>query len=157
MEPSLGYMRALAFLYDNLASFPVWVQKLAPGQLTQFAKILNDWLTADSPSNRIIPLQEIEKREVIRAVIACQGDLRAAADALGIGKTTIYRLLHKWGLTKADWRLFLQARSLAGGALTTEVHTADSLSEGTAFSSPASFFSPGALPREQNSGMGRSK
>jgi hypothetical protein len=39
--------------------------------------------------------------------------LRAAAKALGIGKTTIYRLLHRWGISKADWRLVVQARVLA--------------------------------------------
>ena len=156
MEPSIGHMRALAFIYDNLGSFPVWVQKLAPRQLTQLATILNLWLTADSPANRIIPLQDIEKREVIRAVIACQGDLRAAAEALGIGKTTIYRLLHKWGITKADWRLFVQACSLAGGTLTTEAPT-DSSSEGTALSHHVSFLSRGTLPGEHSSGMGRSK
>lgn len=113
MQPSIGYMRALAFVYDNLDNFPSWIQRLAPGQLIQLAKILNDWATSDLPSGRIIPLEETQKREVIRAVIACQGDLRAAANALGIGKTTIYRLLHRWGISKADWRLVVQARVLA--------------------------------------------
>lgn len=113
MQPSIGYMRALAFVYDNLDNFPSWIQRLAPGQLIQLAKILNDWAASDLPSGRIIPLEETQKREVIRAVIACQGDLRAAANALGIGKTTIYRLLHRWGISKADWRLVVQARVLA--------------------------------------------
>lgn len=113
MQPSIGYMRALAFVYDNLDNFPSWIQRLAPGQLIQLAKILNDWAASDLPSGRIIPLEETQKREVIRAVIACQGDLRAAAKALGIGKTTIYRLLHRWGISKADWRLVVQARVLA--------------------------------------------
>jgi hypothetical protein len=113
MQPSIGYMRALAFVYDNLDNFPAWVRKLAPGQLIQLAKIISDWAASDLPSSRIIPLEETQKREVIRAVIACQGDLRAAAKELGIGKTTIYRLLHKWGLNRADWRLVVQARVLA--------------------------------------------
>lgn len=113
MQPSIGYMRALAFVYDNLDNFPSWIQRLAPGQLIQLAKILNDWAAYDLPSGRIIPLEETQKREVIRAVIACQGDLRAAAKALGIGKTTIYRLLHRWGISRAEWRLVVQARVLA--------------------------------------------
>ena len=113
MQPSIGYMRALAFVYDNLDNFPSWIQRLAPGQLIQLAKILDDWAASDLPSGRIIPLEETQKREVIRAVIACQGDLRAAAKALGIGKTTIYRLLHRWGISRADWRLVVQARVLA--------------------------------------------
>lgn len=113
MQPSIGYMRALAFLYDNLDTFPGWMQTLAPGQLIQLAKILSDWAASDLPSGRIIPLEETQKREVIRAVIAYHGDLRAAASALGIGKTTIYRLLHRWGLSRADWRLVVQARVLA--------------------------------------------
>jgi len=113
MQPSIGYMRALAFIYDNLDNFPAWIQKLAPGQLIQLAKILSDWAASDLPSGRVIPLEETQKREVIRAVIAYQGDLRAAAKALGIGKTTIYRLLHRWGLSRADWRLVVQARVLA--------------------------------------------
>jgi len=113
MQPSIGYMRALAFVYDNLDNFPAWVRRLAPGQLVQLANILSDWAASDLPTRRVIPLEETQKREVIRAVIAYQGDLRAAAKALGIGKTTIYRLLHRWGLSRADWRLVVQARVLA--------------------------------------------
>jgi len=127
MQPSIGYMRALAFVYDNLDNFPAWVQKLAPGQLIQLAKILTDWAASDLPSGRIVPLEETQKREVIRAVITCQGDLRAAAKALGIGKTTIYRLLHKWGLSRSDWRLVVQARVLADGISPEETQKSSAL------------------------------
>jgi hypothetical protein len=113
MQSSAGYMRALAFVYDNLDNFPAWVRKLAPGQLIQLAEIMRHFAASGLPSSRIIPLEETQKREVIRAIIAYQGDLRAVAKALGIGKTTIYRLLHKWGLSRADWRLVVQARVLA--------------------------------------------
>ena len=127
MQQSIGYMRALAFVYDNLDNFPAWVRRLAPGQLIQLAKILSDWAASDLPSGRVIPLEETQKREVIRAVIAYQGDLRAAAEALGIGKTTIYRLLHRWGLSREDWRLVVQARVLAEDTPSPETQKSNTL------------------------------
>lgn len=157
MQPSMAQMRALAFVYDNLNNFPVWMQKLAPGQLTQLAKVLIDWAAADSPSSRIVPLQETQKREVIRAVIACQGDLRAAAKALGIGKTTIYRLLHRWDLSKADWRLFVQARSLAEGTFTAGAQTFDTLAAAPALSTPITLIGHETRVNPTRSNAGRSK
>ena len=127
MQPSIGHMRALSFVYDNLDNFPSWIRKLAPGQIMQLAKILNDWAMWDLGSGRISPLRETQKREVIRAVIACQGDLRAAAEALGIGKTTIYRLLHSWGLSRTDWRLVVQARVLADDTSTAGTKNSNAL------------------------------
>ena len=127
MQPSIGYMRALAFIYDNLDNFPAWIQRLAPGQLIQLAKILSDWAASDLSSSRISPLEETQKREVIRSVVSCQGDLRAAAKALGIGKTTIYRLLHRWGISRADWRLVVQARVLADAIPAAETQKSNAL------------------------------
>lgn len=143
MQPSIGYMRALAFVYDNLDNFPSWVRRLAPGQLIQLAKILSDWAASDLPTGRVVPLDETQKREVIRAVIAYQGDLRGAAKALGIGKTTIYRLLHRWGLSSTDWRLVVQARVLAEGTPSPGTQKSNALAAalGSSSSTPLSLVS----------------
>ena len=152
MQPSIGYMRALAFLYDNLDNFPAWTQKLAPGQLIQLARILSDWAASDLPSGRIIPLEETQKREVIRAVIAYRGDLRAAAKALAIGKTTIYRLLHRWGLSRADWRLVVQARVLADGISSAGTQKSNALAAAleASLSTPLSLVSRETLTDSEN-------
>lgn len=159
MQPSIGYMRALAFLYDNLDSFPAWTQKLAPGQLIQLAKILTEWAASDIPSGRIIPLEESQKREVIRAVIAYQGDLRAAAKALRIGKTTIYRLLHRWGLNRADWQLVVQARVLADDRSSARIKKSTALATAleASLSTPLSLVSRETVTRSEDRNAERRK
>jgi DNA-binding NtrC family response regulator len=56
----------------------------------------------------ILPLSEIERRHILRAVEHVKGDLQAAAHLLGIGKTTLYRKLRQYSTeeTKEQGRLF---------------------------------------------------
>lgn len=159
MQQSLGYMRSLAYLYDNIDNFPSWVKKLAPGQLMQLAKILTHWAASDLSPSAIVPLHETQKREVIRAVIACQGDLREAAKALGIGKTTIYRLLHKWGLSRTDWRLVVQARVLANDIAPAGNQKSNALTAALerSLSAPVSLVSRDTSTSAQNSSAERRK
>jgi DNA-binding NtrC family response regulator len=70
--------------------------------------------TKDLPSNvlyqvgppaegpEISPLQEIERRAILKALRATGGDRLRAAKLLGIGKTTIYRKLKEYRLEDAD-------------------------------------------------------
>jgi DNA-binding NtrC family response regulator len=44
-------------------------------------------------SGKIIPLAEIEKQAILRAIAELNGDKLQAARLLGIGKTTLYRKL----------------------------------------------------------------
>jgi transcriptional regulator with PAS, ATPase and Fis domain len=46
----------------------------------------------------IIPLDEIEKRAIIKALQYTKGDRTLASNALGIGRTTLYRKLKKYGM-----------------------------------------------------------
>ncbi len=48
---------------------------------------------------RIIPLAELEKRAIVRAVSEADGDKLLAARLLGIGKTTLYRKLKEYGVS----------------------------------------------------------
>jgi DNA-binding NtrC family response regulator len=56
----------------------------------------------------ILPLSEIERRHILRAVEHVKGDLQAAAHLLGIGKTTLYRKLRQYNTeeSKEQGRLF---------------------------------------------------
>jgi len=47
--------------------------------------------------NELIPLEELERRAIYQAIRETGGDKLAAADLLGIGKTTLYRKLLRYG------------------------------------------------------------
>ncbi len=49
----------------------------------------------------VLPLVEQEKLAIQHALEAARGDIRRAARALGIGKTTLYRKLKEYGLERA--------------------------------------------------------
>ncbi len=46
----------------------------------------------------VIPLDELVKRAIIKAVQSTKGDRTAAAQLLGIGRTTLYRKLKEYGM-----------------------------------------------------------
>ena len=66
------------------------------------AVIAFDTMTPRVPPQRedvpVIPLQELEKREIIRAIRYTQGDRNLAAHLLGIGRTTLYRKLKEYAV-----------------------------------------------------------
>ena len=114
MSPPLKTrMPALAYLYDHLQDLPVWFRKLTPRQLEDIADVMAQW---DVPidDHSISPLEEIERREVVRAIRLCGGDVIRAANALRIGKTTIYNKLKLWGYTVQSRILQAQASVLSG-------------------------------------------
>jgi DNA-binding NtrC family response regulator len=45
----------------------------------------------------VMPLAELEKREILRAIDYTKGDRTVAAALLGIGRTTLYRKLKEYG------------------------------------------------------------
>jgi len=53
-------------------------------------------------SDEVLPLEELEKRAILRALRETGGDKLAAARLLGIGKTTLYRKLKQYDPTAAD-------------------------------------------------------
>jgi DNA-binding NtrC family response regulator len=48
-------------------------------------------------SDELVPLEELERRAILRALKEAGGDKLAAARLLGIGKTTLYRKLKQYG------------------------------------------------------------
>ena len=50
----------------------------------------------DQGDNGIIPLSEVERRAILRALEYTRGDRAVAAHLLGIGRTTLYRKLKEY-------------------------------------------------------------
>jgi DNA-binding NtrC family response regulator len=105
-------MSALAFLYDHMLDLPVWMRKLTAPQLNDIAGLMAQWHTPEE-NHAIVPLDQIERREVLRAVAYCQGNVVKAASILGVGKTTLYKKLKSWGCAIQDRNLMGQASVLA--------------------------------------------
>jgi DNA-binding NtrC family response regulator len=106
-------MEALAYLHDNLKYLPGWLGRLTPLQMEQLAALLARWRETDRESRPMRSLEKTKKEEFVRALIACNGDVVAAAATLGIGKSTFYRWLKKWGFTACDWRMVYQSAAFA--------------------------------------------
>jgi two-component system response regulator HydG len=51
-------------------------------------------------ASRILPLAEVEKQQILRALERLNGDKVTAARLLGIGKTTLYRKLKEYGISE---------------------------------------------------------
>jgi transcriptional regulator of acetoin/glycerol metabolism len=47
----------------------------------------------------VLPLREIERRHLENTLVHCSGNLSEAARLLGIGRTTLYRKIAKYGLS----------------------------------------------------------
>ncbi|MFQ5632706.1 MAG: sigma 54-interacting transcriptional regulator [bacterium] len=61
-------------------------------------KARNDIQTMLRFSKNIVPLEEIEKEALMHALKTTNYNMSTAANALGIGRTTIYRKVHKYGI-----------------------------------------------------------
>jgi DNA-binding NtrC family response regulator len=51
-------------------------------------------------SQRSITMQEIERQVILRAIVTAKGNKVTAARSLGISKTTIYRKLKEYGISR---------------------------------------------------------
>ena len=119
-SPSL-HLQALAFIYDNKDLLPTWMRRLTPGQISEFASVIARWEISNMPRYEVLPLETLERREVARAMAKFGGDVCAAAKALGIGKTTLYRKLKAWGFSSDTWQRISQAAVLAQKPTTAKV------------------------------------
>jgi transcriptional regulator with GAF, ATPase, and Fis domain len=115
-------LHASAFLYDHLKDLPVWIRKLTPGQLENIARVMIAWHATIGERADIVPIDEIERREVIRAITLSGGDVMKAARALRMGRTTIYRKLRQWGYSVENRLLIHQASALAETPLRSSAH-----------------------------------
>jgi DNA-binding NtrC family response regulator len=116
-----AHMSALAYLYDNLCDLPAWLGKLAPAQLQDIASVMTRWQLPNQ-SHSIAALDEIERREALRAVALCNGNVTDAAKALNIGKTTLYKKLSLWGYSVHNRQLHAQASVLGGDSRNRRDH-----------------------------------
>ena len=108
-------MTALAYLYDHLLDVPAWLRQLRPRQLEDIAGVMVEWQHLLGEKHRILPMEEIEKREVIRALVLCGGSISKTAKMLKIGKSTIWRKLNQWGYSVENGMLMEQASALSQG------------------------------------------
>ena len=115
MNLILPRMSALAYLYDNMRDLPNWFRQLTPRQLEWIAELMTKW-QLPTEVHAIMPMEEIERREILRAVAVCGGNALKAAQELKISKTSIYRKLKAWGYTVHNRTLLVQASALAGEA-----------------------------------------
>jgi transcriptional regulator of acetoin/glycerol metabolism len=106
-------MTALAYLYDHLLDLPAWLRQLRPRQLEDIAEVMVEWQQLLGDKHRILPMDEIEKREVIRALVLCGGSISKTAKMLNIGKSTIWRKLNQWGYSVQNGMLMEQASALS--------------------------------------------
>lgn len=108
----IAHLDSLAFLYAHQSELPYWLRGLTCDQLVDIAKLMTEWHSACGGRATIVPMEEVEKREIIRVVTLCGGDVMTAARELKMGKTTIYKKLRTWGCTV---RMIHQASALAQG------------------------------------------
>lgn len=114
-------MSALAYLYDHARDLPTWFRRLTARQLKDIAQVMIHW-NAATETQGIVPMEEIERREVLRAVVMCEGNILKAAKLLKIGKTTVYRKLLQWGYSVKNRVLIEQPSALFG---TNQAQTRD--------------------------------
>ncbi len=72
-------MNTLTLSLRRSERFAVWLRSLTSGQIEDVAKIMTAWRIKE---NEILPIYEVEQREVIRAITVCGGDVLKAAEAL---------------------------------------------------------------------------
>jgi len=112
--PEIAQLDSLAFLYDHQSELPYWLRGLTYGQLVDAAKLMTEWRSA-SGGQGIVPIDEVEQREIIRAVTLCGGDVTKAARELKISRRTVYKKLRRWGYPIENLRSIRQASALAQG------------------------------------------
>ena len=53
-------------------------------------------MASDDPSE-LVPLEEVERRYILRVLEAVGGNKTLAAQILGLDRKTLYRKLERWG------------------------------------------------------------
>jgi len=83
----------IVVLYDG----PTVTARMLPSEVLD-ATPQADLDRHDRGPDEILPFVEIERREIVRALRICDGNVSHAAERLGIGQATLYRKIKKFGL-----------------------------------------------------------
>ncbi|HKW16414.1 MAG TPA: helix-turn-helix domain-containing protein [Terriglobales bacterium] len=118
---------ALAFLYEKAHEQCRWLRSLTPQQMQLIASLMMEWQRSND-HHEILPLQEVERREIFRALSYFEGNANKAAKSLRIGKTTLYRKLAQWGYTVKKQFWLAQLSALAVPAEAKQPQTEKSIS-----------------------------
>ncbi|MEM1009983.1 MAG: helix-turn-helix domain-containing protein, partial [Myxococcota bacterium] len=58
------------------------------------------------PQDEIVPLAEVERRAILKALRLTGGNIKKAAESLKIGRATLYRKLEKYQTYAPSWEEF---------------------------------------------------
>ena len=95
-----------------MCELPAWFQRLTARQLQDIAGLMVQWNVVSDDKN-MLTMEQIEKREVLRVLALCDGNIAKAANVLKMGKTTIYRKLVQWGYSVQNRVLVENASALS--------------------------------------------
>ncbi len=95
-----GNVRELENLVERIVVLhdgPIVTTRMLPPGVLDSVPVPAD---AEGPRgpNEILPFTEVERREIIRALRICGGNVSRAAERLEIGQATLYRKIKKYGL-----------------------------------------------------------
>ncbi len=82
-----------------LASGPA----LGKGDISVGLRKAHERFVPELSAEEVVPLLEVEKIAILRAIVKARGDKLLAARLLGIGKTTLYRKLKEYGWRGAKY------------------------------------------------------
>ncbi len=83
----------IVVLYDG----PTVTSRMLPADVLETVSAARSDDDGRAP-DEILPFTEIERREIVRALRICEGNVSHAAERLGSGQATLYRKIKKYGL-----------------------------------------------------------
>lgn len=95
-----------------LSAGPVLAVNDLPSQVQNASLVVP--ITSPAAKSKIVPLVELEKEAIMRALQQLDGDKLMTAKMLGIGKTTLYRKLKEYGITD-QWSMGVAANPAKTG------------------------------------------
>jgi two-component system response regulator HydG len=86
-----------------LTSFDQLTVEDLPERVRAYRPTSTPLVVSDDP-RELLPMDEIERRYVVRVLESVRGNKRAAAQILGFDRRTLYRKLERWGMADASAR-----------------------------------------------------
>ena len=128
MDSNRIRLKTLAFIYDTIHKDArhMWLRSLTPGQVRDIADLVFVWEAEQRQHTRtisvstmtleqgVVPLKDVERTAILNAVRKL--GVKRAAEALGLGKTTIYRKLKEYEWDPERPEMAVSAAAAAGGS-----------------------------------------